>query len=81
MKFVRPQRRLAKYREGFTPETVSAYFDALRIVMLDHSFLDHPERIFNVGESGISRKESVDKSKVIGVKGSKTTQEEVNKVN
>ena len=77
LKFERAQRRLTKYRQGFTPETVSVYFDALRKVMLDHSFLDHPERIYNVDETWISRKDPVDKPKVIGVKGAQTTQVEV----
>ena len=75
LRFKKPKRRSSK--QQFDPETVKVYFERLGATLREHDLLDKPDRIFNVDESGLSRKESHSGAKVVGVRGQEHSREEV----
>ena len=77
LKFVAPKRRCGRKDVGFSPDDVKSYFEYLQKALETNNLLDKPQRLYNVDESGFSRKEAVTNSKVIGVRGNEVSQSEV----
>ena len=80
LKFVAPKRRCGKKDLGFAPDDVKSYFEHLEKALEANNLFDKPDSIYNVDESGFSRKEAVTNSKVIGVRGNEVSQSEVNNI-
>lgn len=76
LSFIKPKRKAA-HDDSFNVDRVENYFNNLKECLEKSELIDKPERIFNVNETGFSRKEALSTTKAIGRKGSVLSRKEV----